>query len=373
MRHALGWAAPLFLGTLVAVDLSPSSGSSRLFRLAQKERAVMHPARWIVSVAGVFVLGALVQGRTETPAPPTDAPAFARADVVLSVAPPLAPPAVPVAQDKVVRFTGIPTANTTDLEAKYKPLSKYLTDKLGVPFEYVPSADYNASVDGFVNGDLQLAWFGGLTGLRARQRVEGAAVIACGKIDREFKSLFVANAATGLKEAREFPLALKGKKFTFGSDSSTSGRLMPEYFIRKNTKLSPKEFFGAENHYSGGHDKTAKLVEAGTFDAGAMDFKQFEKMVAEFRKDPRSEKGLDPAKVVVIWTTPTYVDYHFTAHPKLDTQFGAGFTRKLQQALVEIKDESLLKALDRPEGLIEATNADFDVLTGVAKEIGLLR
>jgi phosphonate transport system substrate-binding protein len=333
---------------------------------------VKHPARWIVSVAGALALAAtLVQARTDTPAPAGEARAAAAPETP-QAEPPLAL-ALPPAQDKVVRFTGIPTANTTDLEAKYKPLSQYLSDKLGVKFEYVPSADYNASVDGFVNGDLQLAWFGGLTGLKARQRVEGAAVIACGKVDPEYKSYFIANKASGLAKSEEFPMALKGRKFTFGSDSSTSGRLMPEYFIRKFTKLSPKEFFGAENHYSGAHDKTAKLVEAGTFDAGAIDYKQYEKMVAEFAKDPKSEKGLDPAKVHVIWVTPKYVDYHFTAHPKLEATCGAGFTRKLQQALVDIKDESLLKALDRPEGLIAATNADFDVLKSVAKEVGLIR
>ncbi|MBI5364020.1 MAG: putative selenate ABC transporter substrate-binding protein [Planctomycetes bacterium] len=320
----------------------------------------MHIHRWALPALALFVLLVPCFARTGTSAPPTSAPE-------------LAPPQDPPKAVEAVRFTGIPTANTADLEAKYEPLAKYLSEKLGVPFEYVPSADYNASVDGFVNGDLQLAWFGGLTGLRARQRVEGAKVIACGKIDREFKSYFVANKALGLAKSDKFPLALEGKQFTFGSDSSTSGRLMPEYFIRKETKKAPKEFFGKENHYSGGHDKTAKLVEAGTFDAGAMDFKQYEKMVAEFKKDPKSEKGLDPDKVQVIWVTPTYVDYHFTAHPMLDTEYGAGFRKKLQAALIELKDEALLAALDRPEGLVEATNADFDVLQGVAKETGLVR
>ncbi|MBK7877386.1 MAG: putative selenate ABC transporter substrate-binding protein [Planctomycetes bacterium] len=334
----------------------------------------MHLRRWALPVLAAFALVSSVA----LARPGASAPSAAAAHDAHAQPAPAAALALPAAQDpakpvKAVRFTGIPTANTADLEAKYKPLAKYLTDKLGVPFEYVPSADYNASVDGFVNGDLQLAWFGGLTGLRARQRVEGAQVIVCGKIDREFKTYFVANKASGLAKSDEFPMALKGKKFTFGSDSSTSGRLMPEFFIRKHTKLSPKEFFGVENNFSGGHDKTAKLVEAGTFDAGAMDFKQYEKMVAEFKKEPKSEKGIDPDKVQVIWVTPTYVDYHFTAHPKLDAAFGAGFTKKLQQALIELKDEALLKALDRPEGLVEATNADFDVLKGVAKEIGLVR
>lgn len=272
---------------------------------------------------------------------------------------------------KTLRFTGIPTTNTTELAAKYAPLAKHLSEKLGVPVEYVPSADYNASVDGFVNGDILLCWFGGYTGVQARDRVPNARVIACGKVDRAFKSYFVANKSLGLKKSDEFPMALKGKKFTFGSDKSTSGRLMPEYFIRKFTKQSPKEFFGAEMNFSGGHDKTAKLVEAGTFDAGALDYTIYDRMVAEFKKDPA--KGVDPDKCQIVWSTPSYVDYHFTAHPKVDEVFGKGFTDKLQTVLTEITDPELLKAMERPDGLVKATNEDFDGLRAVAKEIGLVR
>jgi phosphonate transport system substrate-binding protein len=273
---------------------------------------------------------------------------------------PVNPPA-----EKTLRFSGIPTTNTTELAAKYKPLAEHLSTKLGVPVEYVPLADYTAAVEGFKNGDLQLCWFGGLTGVRARQAVKGARVIACGKVDPKFHSYFVAHKSTGLTRSDEFPLALKGKKFTFGSDSSTSGRLMPEYFIRKHTKLSPKEFFGSEMNFSGGHDKTAKLVEAGTFDAGALDYTVYDQMV--------KDKKLDPDVCRIIWVTPDYTDYHFTAHPALDETFGKGFTDRLQQALVEIKDPELLKALFRPDGLIPAKNEDFDGLRALALELGLVR
>ena len=268
-------------------------------------------------------------------------------------------------KSKVLRFTGIPTTNTTELGDKYRPLGKYLSEKLGVEVEYVPSADYTASVEAFKNGDIQLCWFGGLTGVRARDAVKGARVIACGKIDKEFHSYFIANKNAGLEKGDTFPMALKGKKFTFGSESSTSGRLMPEYFIRKFTKQTPKEFFGTEMSFSGGHDKTAKLVEAGTFDAGAIDFSIYDKMVGEGK--------LDPDLCRIIWTTPNYVDYHFCAHPVLEERFGKGFTDKLQAALIEIKDPALLAALVRPEGLIAAKNEDFDNLRALAVEIGLMR
>ena len=272
---------------------------------------------------------------------------------------------VPAASTKVLRFTGIPNENTTELKAKYQPLADHLSKELGVKVEYVPVTGYPASVDAFKNGDILLCWFGGYTGLQTMQAVPGARVIACGKIDKEFHTYFVANKSLGLEKKNEFPMELAGKKFTFGNESSTSGRLMPEYFIRKLTGKSPKEFFGTEMNFSGAHDKTAKLVEAGTFDAGAMDFATYDRMVKEGK--------LDADTCRVVWVTPDYVDYNFMAHPKLDETFGAGFTAKLQETLVAIKDPVLLAGMNRPEGLIPAKNEDFDTLRTAAVEAGLMR
>jgi len=273
------------------------------------------------------------------------------------------------AQDKpTLRFSGIPNQNTTELAEKYRPLAEHLSKQLGVPVEYKASADYNASVDAFKNGDLELCWFGGLTGVQARAAVPGAQAIACGKQDLAFPSYFIANKSLGLTKQDSFPAALKGKKFTFGSSSSTSGRLMPEYFIRKETKLSPKDFFGMEMAFSGGHDKTAALVQAGTFEAGVVDFKVFDRLV--------KEKKVDPEIVQVIWVTPEYADYNFTAHPSLDKKFGEGFTKKLQSTLLSIQGEDLklLSALDRQaDGLVTCSNETFETLRKTAIEIGLLR
>ncbi len=274
-----------------------------------------------------------------------------------------APPVA--AKPKVLRFTGIPNDNTTELKAKYTPLADHLSKQLGIKVEYVPSADYNASVDAFKNGDILLCWFGGYTGLQARNAVPGARVIACGKNDKTFHSYFVANKSLGIEKSAEFPMALKGRKFTFGSASSTSGRLMPEYFIRKLAGMSPKEFFGAEMSNQTSHDKTAKLVEAGTYEAGAMDYATYDRMV--------KEQKLDPDLCRIVWVSPEYPDYHFCAHPLVDQLFGAGFTDKLQEVLVAIQDPALLAGMNRPEGLIPAKNEDFDTLRTAALEAGLVR
>lgn len=265
----------------------------------------------------------------------------------------------------VLRLTGIPNENTTELAERMAPLEAHLSQALGVSVEYVPMSDYAASVEAFKNGDVHLAWFGGLTGVQARRAVPGARVIAMGKVDGDYKSYFVANPETGIERSTGFPLALAQVKFTFGSASSTSGRMMPQHFIQEATGKTPAEFFGAEMNFSGSHDKTAKLVEAGTFGAGVLDYKTYGRMVREGQ--------LDAERCRVVWETPGYVDYNFTVRPDVDEVFGAGFIERLQKTLVALSDPKLLDAVNRPEGLIAASNAEFVLLEKLALALGLVR
>jgi len=266
--------------------------------------------------------------------------------------------------EKVLKFSAIPDQNTTELKEKFDALAKHLSEKLDVKVEYVPSSDYQASVEAFTTGDIQLAWFGGLTGVQARHEVEGAKAIAQGNSDPVFKSYFIAHQDTGLEKSDEFPTELGGLSFTFGSESSTSGRLMPEFFIKQETGQSPKEFFGKQPGFSGSHDNTVQLVQTGEVQAGVVNFKVYDKRVAEGKTDPEVCK--------IVWVTPEYADYNFTAHPDLEKKFGEGFIEKLQKTLIEIKDPELLSAFPR-EALIEAKNEDFQGIADVAKELGFLR
>jgi phosphonate transport system substrate-binding protein len=263
-----------------------------------------------------------------------------------------------------LRFSAIPDDNTTELAEKYGPVADHLSATLGVPVEYVPAADYGASVEMFKNGDIQLAWFGGLTGVQARQAVPGAHAIIQGAEDPVYYSYFIANASTGLKRSEEFPAGIAPLKFTFGSTKSTSGRLMPEYFIRKNTGKAPSEFFEHEYGFSGSHDKTIEQVAAGAYEAGAVSYTTYDAWVAEDR--------VDPEKVPVIWKTPEYADYNFTAHPDLERMFGEGFTRRLQQALVDMDDPGLLRAFRRSD-LIPARDEDFAKILEVARSLDMAR
>lgn len=264
----------------------------------------------------------------------------------------------------VLKFSAIPDDNATELQQKFDKVADYLAKELGVEVEYVPTSDYGASVQAFKNGDIHLAWFGGLTGVQARNAVEGARAIAQGKIDPVYKSYFIAHKDSGLEPGDSFPMEIAGKNFTFGSERSTSGRLMPEHFIRQNTQKSPAEFLGSEMQFSGSHDKTALLVQAGTFDAGVLSYKTYDKMVAA--------GTIDPEVCRIIWTTPSYVDYNWTAHPALDEAFGAGTIERLQEALINMTEPELLDAVMRSEGLIKAQNSDFDPVAKLAADLGFL-
>ena len=262
-----------------------------------------------------------------------------------------------------LRFTAIPDQDASRLRARFGPLAEHLSRKLGVPVEYVPATRYEDSVELFKHGDVQLAWFGGLTGVQARHAVPGARAIAQGAEDPDFRSYFIAHRDTGLSPSETFPLELAGKRFAFGSAGSTSGRLMPEHFIRRASGRAPDEFFESVT-FSGSHDRTAELVESKRFDAGAINYKVYERRVAEGQTDPE--------QVLVIWETPPYPDYNFTAHPLLEERYGPGFVDRLRQELVDLRDPQLLAAFPR-SALIPAENREFESIRKLALELGFIR
>ncbi len=265
---------------------------------------------------------------------------------------------------QTLRFSAIPDQNTTELIQRFGPLADYLSTTLGVPVQYVPARDYQASVEMFRNSEIQLAWFGGLTGVQARAAVAGARAIAQGQADPTYYSYFIANQSSGLRRQKSFPVAIADHSFTFGSESSTSGRLMPEYFIKKNTGLTPDAFFQQPFGFSGSHDRTCALVAAGRFEVGVVNYKVYDQWAAQGK--------LDTNQCRIIWQTPVFADYNFTAHPALEKMFGGGFTERLQKALLAIDDPALLAALPR-EKLIAATDADYARIAAVARDLGMVR
>jgi phosphonate transport system substrate-binding protein len=259
-------------------------------------------------------------------------------------------------------FTAIPDQDETRLVERFTRVADYLQGRLGLPVKYLPVKSYPAAVTAFTNGQVQLAWFGGFTGVQARRQVAGSEAIAQGAEDVAFKSFFIANTKTGLAPSKEFPKAIAGKSFTFGSRASTSGRLMPEYFVRNAFGRGPEEVFSRVG-FSGDHSRTIQLVQSGAYEVGALDFSVWE-------LDRKAGKA-DPAQVTVIWETPTFPDYQWTVRGDVEKVYGAGFKDKLTAALLAINDPAILEQFARSK-FIPAKNSDYGPIEEVGKVTNLL-
>ena len=259
-------------------------------------------------------------------------------------------------------FTAIPDEDESKLRSRFDKVATYLTNQLAIEVKYIPVKSYGAAVTAFRNNQVQLAWFGGLSGVRARALVSGSTAIAQGVEDPKFQTYFIAHSSTGLKKSFNFPIMIAGKTFTFGSKGSTSGRLMPEFYIRKNFSNSPNKVFSRVG-YSGNHSRTISLVESGAFQIGATNFQVWKKDLAAGK--------INTSKVAVIWETPSYPDYNWSIRGDVDKKFGSGLTERVKTAILNLKDPDLLASFPR-KGFIPASNADFRSIVTVGKQIGLI-
>ena len=274
------------------------------------------------------------------------------------------------APQKVLRISAIPDQKPEKLNRLYGLVADELGRQLGVKVTYVPVVDYAAAVTAFRTGDLDLVWFGGLTGVQARLQKPGAKVLAQRDIDVAFHSVFIANTRSGLQQVRDVKglAELKGKRFTFGSESSTSGRLMPQYFLAKaGVKLT--DFAGGAPGFSGSHDATIALVQSGAYDAGAVN--------EQVWKSSLHDRKVDRTKVVPIWRTPGYPDYHWIAQPDLDQRFGKGFTGRITQAFVSLRRTNAAQApilqLFGAQQFVPAKADQYDAIEKVGRQIGKIR
>ena len=262
-------------------------------------------------------------------------------------------------------FTAIPDQDETKLVERFSGVADYLSEELDVDVRYIPVKSYAAAVSAFRNNQVQLAWFGGLSGVQARRLVPGSEAIAQGEEDPNFQTYFIANTAADIEPADDLATLedqLRGKTFTFGSKGSTSGRLMPEFFIHQAFEQAPDELFSRVG-FSGNHTRTVRLVEAGTYDVGAVNFKVWEKELAS--------GNVDTDAVEVIWETPGYPDYQWTIRGDVDERFGEGFQARVTEALVNMDDPELLESFPR-SGFIPASNSDYQPIEDTAVSIGIL-
>ncbi|HYP71561.1 MAG TPA: putative selenate ABC transporter substrate-binding protein [Variovorax sp.] len=264
------------------------------------------------------------------------------------------------AQAATLRVSAIPDEAPTELQRKFKPLGDYLQKETGMNVQFTPVTDYAAVVEGLATDKIDLAWLGGFTFVQAKLRTGGKAIPIVQRAEDEvFTSKFIVpkdSTATGLAD-------LKGRTFAFGAPSSTSGSLMPRYFLLQ-AGINPEKDFKTVA-YSGAHDATVAFVAAGRADAGVLNASVWEKLVEA--KNPNAEK------VRVLATTATYYDYNWTVRPGLDP----AVSKKIADAFLKLNDKTPegkeILALQRASKFIPTKSSNYDGIEAAAKSAGLIK
>ena len=268
--------------------------------------------------------------------------------------------ALPVlAADQVLRVSAIPDEAPTELQRKFAPLGKYLEAQTGMKVVFTPVTDYATVVESLATRKLDLAWLGGFTFVQAKIRTNGTAIpIVQREEDARFTSKFI-TANPQVKELAD----LKGKSFAFGAPSSTSGSLMPRFFLQQAGLNPEKDFRNVA--FSGAHDATVAFVAAGRAEAGVLNASVWDKLV--------EEKKVDTSKVRVFATTPPYFDYNWTVRGDLDP----ALVKKLTQAFLQLDpanpEHKAILGLQRASKFIPTEAKNYVGIEDAAKSAGLLK
>ena len=260
----------------------------------------------------------------------------------------------------VLRVTTIPEEAATEQTRKFGPLTKYLERTVGMKVDFVPVNDYPAAVEALVNKQVELVWFGGFTYVQAQIRSGGKIIpIAQREEDTNFRSVFITQTNSGIKRLTD----LKGKQVSFGSQSSTSGHLMPRSFLLEAGIDPDKDFKRVA--YSGAHDATIAAVVNGRVDAAALDITVWRKFV--------SENKVDTTKVDVFYTTPPYFNYNWSVHADMPAPLREKITAALLNLNMNNPEGKEILTLNRATKYIPTKPENYKGLENAGRSAGLIR
>lgn len=259
----------------------------------------------------------------------------------------------------VLRVSAIPDESPTELQRKFKPLGEYLAKATGLKVEFTPVTDYAASVEGLVTRKIDMVWFGGFTFVQANERSKGQVTpLVQREEDEKFRSVFITTSPSITKLED-----LKGKTLAFGSESSTSGHLMPRSFLLQ-AKINPDTDL-KRIAFSGAHDATVAAVAGGKVDAGALNISVWEKLV--------ESKKVDPKQVRVFYTTPGYFDYNWTVRTDMDP----ALKKKILDAFLALDSSTAqgkeILDLQRATKFVPTKTANYTAIEAAARNAGLLK
>ncbi|MFN4987292.1 MAG: putative selenate ABC transporter substrate-binding protein [Burkholderiales bacterium] len=262
---------------------------------------------------------------------------------------------------QVLRVTTIPEEAATEQVRKFGPITKYLERTVGMKVEFVPVNDYPAAVEALVNKQVELVWFGGFTHVQAQIR-SGGKIIAIAQReedDNKFRSVFITQKDSGITKLSD----LKGKEFSFGSQSSTSGHFMPRFNLLKAGVDPDKDFKRVA--YSGAHDATIASVVSGRVAAASLDITVWRKFV--------SEKKVDTNKVDVFFTTPPFFNYNWSVHADMPVALREKISKALLALDMNTPEGKEILTLNRASRYVATKNENYKQFEEAGRMMGLIK
>lgn len=246
----------------------------------------------------------------------------------------------------------LPDENAATIIKKNRPLQEYLEQKLGKKVELIVTTDYSSMIEAMRHGRLDLAYFGPLSYVLAKQKSDiepFAAIRQQGKTT--YQAVIIANKSAGITKLED----IAGKDVAFGDKASTSSHLIPKSMLAEKNLYAGKSY---REHFVGAHDAVAMSVQNGHAQAGGLSKPIFETLV---------QRGLvKQDKVAVIAESKPFPQYPWTMRSSLNPQL----KQKIRVAFLEINDPAILKPF-KAEGFGAVNDKDYDVVRNLGSLLKL--
>ena len=251
--------------------------------------------------------------------------------------------AAPNPDPDMLKVALLPDENAGTVIKNNQPLKEYLETTLGKKVELIVTTDYSSMIEAMRHGRLDLAYFGPLSYVLARQKSEIEPFAALkSKGSTTYQSVVIANVASGVKSIAD----VKGKNVAFGDKASTSSHLIPKSVLAEKGFEAGRDY---NEHFVGSHDAVAMAVQNGHAQLGGLSRPIFESLV--------ERRVVDPAKVAVLEYSKPVPQYPWTLRSNLKPEL----KEKIRGAFLAIKDPAILKPF-KAEGFDIITDKHYDVI-----------
>ena len=237
----------------------------------------------------------------------------------------------------------------------------------GIEYDWVLYSGYDAMVEAFVRGEINLAWNGPLSHVKMRRAVpDGAPVLVMRDVDAGFTTRFITRADSAIDTVED----LAGARFAFGARNSVEAGLLPVYFL-KDMGISPSQSLAAadfhdqrESQHSDDQVDVALQVLNKSYDAGAISARAMTSL--------GERHGIDAEQLRVFWTSPGYSHCCFTARPELDADEAGRATTALVS--VDNSDDAGRAVLEAEacERLVAGVQDGWELVEAAALAEGLI-